>query len=104
MASFSSLSDRNCRLRSRCQDEGGDDAHGALHHGLVLGRTHAARNDSSVVMLRQLLVGLVQRHLAAAMPLHASFQVVTLQYPGYAAEVVERVDMCSSPALLAAFS
>ena len=87
-------------VAQRRQDKGGDDAHGALHHGLVLRRTHPAGNDGGVVMLRQLLVGLVQRHLAAAMSLHAGLQVVALQYPGHAAEVAERIDVRRSPTLL----
>ena len=51
-------------------------------------------------MLRQLLVGPVQRHFAAAMLFNAGLQVVALQNPGHTAEVTERVDVRGCPALL----
>lgn len=87
-------------VAQRCQDKCGDDTHGTLHHGLVLGRTHAAGNDSGVVILCQFLIGLVQHHLAAAMFLHADLQIVTLQYPGHAAEVAKCVDVRGGLAFL----
>lgn len=51
-------------------------------------------------MLRQLLVRLVENDLILAMLLHTGFQIVALDDPGYAAEILVGIHMSGGPGLL----
>lgn len=106
--SLQAFVDRLIQLRQRQeltvpqsrQNERGDDADGAFHRSLVLGRADSGRQDRSPVMLRQLLIGLVENDLILAMLLHTGFQVVALDDPGDTAEVFEGIHMGGGPRLL----
>lgn len=82
------------------QNEGGDDAYGALHSRLVLGRTDSGRQDRRAIVLRQFLIRLVENDLILVMLLHSGFQVVALDDPGDAAEVLVGIHMSVGPGLL----
>lgn len=51
-------------------------------------------------MLSQFLIGAVQNNLVPPMLLHPSFQVVTLNHPGYSTEIVESIDVRCDPCVL----
>ncbi len=103
-----SFVDRLIQLRQRQklavpqsrQNEGGDDDYGALHSRLVLGRTDSGRQDRRAIVLRQFLIRLVENDLILVMLLHSGFQVVALDDPGDAAEVLVGIHMSGGPGLL----
>ncbi len=82
------------------QNEGGDDAHSALHHSLVLGRADSGRQDRRAIVLRQFLTRLIEDDLVLSVLLDTGFQVVALDDPCNAAEVFEGIHMGSAPCLL----
>ena len=85
----------------QCGDDiRGDDTDGAFYRRFVLGRTYSGGNDSCRIMFRQLLICPIQDDLLVSMLFYAGFQVVALNHPGNAAEIIESIDVRSRPGLL----